>query len=163
MFSHIVLTKHGKQIKICEVIGGMFNDLKNINDVRNEKSMLHNDVLLLKKKCSDYVQKLLYRWRINQMLIVLMFGCCDYIWFLLFSRYWSVVSETSAVVIEIHPRCLWKSLMIPLLRLLVNCVLKHVTQFFQSSLTAFFTHSSVSIILLTKVNVHIILHFLEYL
>lgn len=79
MFSHIVLTKHGKQIKICEVIGGMFNDLKNINDVRNEKSMLHNDVLLLKKKCSDYVQKLLYRWRINQMLIVLMFGCCDYI------------------------------------------------------------------------------------
>lgn len=60
-------------------------------------SKLQNHVLLLKKKSNDYVQKLLYWWRINQMLIVLMFGWWEYIWFPLFSWYSSVVSKISTL------------------------------------------------------------------
>lgn len=44
-----------------------------------KKSKLQNDVILLKKKSNDYVQKQLYWWRISQMLIVLTFGWWDYI------------------------------------------------------------------------------------
>lgn len=66
------VNKHGKQIKMCEVVGkeDFLRMWKNVCDRRNEK--LQN--LTFEKKYPIYPQKLLYWWRINQMLMLLMCG-----------------------------------------------------------------------------------------